>query len=461
MLTIKQKMGYGLGDLASNIVFQIAANFMLYYYTDVVGIAAGAAGTMMLAVRFLDAFTDPLMGAIADRTRTRWGVYRPYLIWMAIPYGILAVLTFSVPDTADNTKLMYAYVTYALLMIVYTAINIPYSALGGVLSEEPSDRASVQAWRFVGAMVGNFLILGVLLALVEFFGGGDEAKGFRYGVTVLAFLAVVCFALCFLSTKEKIEPPKQVVRTGIIQDALSLFRNDQFMIIAGIAVFLLILVGCRSAVGPHYVKYYLGMETIKIIWFELNATSFYLMSGAVASTIGALFTAYASKFPAKKKLFLITSLGVAVFHLALFFVPQDAFLISFIFFLIANFCQMVMTPLMFAMVADTVDYGALKTGKKIMGMTFSGHLLAIKAGFAIGAGVAGWVLGAYGFVANVEQSESGLMGIMMTFAMIPAVCGFAVVGFMMFYKLTEDKLSEIHEEMHKGEESYAQPGFKE
>ena len=449
MLTIKQKMGYGLGDLASNIVFQIAANFMLFYYTDVVGIAAGAAGTMMLAVRVLDAFTDPLMGAIADRTRTRWGVYRPYLIWMAIPYGILAILTFSVPDTTDKGKLLYAYATYSLLMIVYTAINIPYSALGGVLSEDSKDRSSVQAWRFVGAMAGNFLILGVLLTLVDFFGGDDQAKGFQYGVTVMAFLAVICFVMCFLATKEKIEPPKQVVKTGILQDALSLFRNDQFLIIAGIAVFLLILVGVRSAVGPHYVKYYLGQEDL---------TSFYLTSGAVASLIGALFTDFASKIAAKKKLFLASSLGVAVFHLALFFIPAESFYVSFGFFVLANFCQMVMTPLMFAMVADTVDYGALKTGKKIMGMTFSGHLLAIKAGFALGAGIAGWVLGAYGFEANVEQSESGITGIMMSFAMIPAICGFIVVGFMLFYKLTEEKLDEIHQQLH-GDVDVAQPGF--
>ena len=449
MLTIRQKMGYGLGDLASNIVFQIAANFMLFYYTDVVGIAAGAAGTMMLAVRILDAFTDPLMGAVADRTRTRWGVYRPYLIWMAIPYGILAILTFSVPETTDKGKLLYAYITYSLLMIAYTAINIPYSALGGVLSEDSRDRSSVQAWRFVGAMAGNFLILGVLLTLVDYFGGDDKAKGFQYGVTTMAFLAVICFVLCFLSTKEKIEPPKQVVKTGIVEDALSLFRNDQFLIIAGIAVFLLILVGVRSAVGPHYVKYYLGKEEL---------TSFYLTSGAVASLIGALFTDFASKIAAKKKLFLYSSLGVAIFHFALFFVPGEAFYVSFTFFVLANFCQMIMTPLMFAMVADTVDYGALKTGKKIMGMTFSGHLLAIKAGFALGAGIAGWVLGAYGFEANVEQSESGMMGIMMSFAMIPAICGAVVVVFVLFYKLTESKLDEIHEKLH-GAKDVAQPGF--
>ena len=459
MLTIRQKMGYGLGDLASNIVFQIAANFMLFYYTDVVGIAAGAAGTMMLAVRILDAFTDPVMGAIADRTRTRWGTYRPYLIWMAVPYGILAILAFSVPETSDKGKLLYAYVTYSLLMIVYTAINIPYSALGGVLSENSKDRSSVQAWRFVGAMTGNFIILLGLLALVDFFGGDNQAKGFQYGVTVMAFLAVICFVLCFMATKEAVEVPKNVVKTGIAEDAFSLFRNDQFLIIAAIAIFLLILVGCRSAVGPHYVKYYLGLESINVIWFKLNATSFYLMSGAFASLIGALFTDWASKIAAKKTLFLITSLGVAVFHLVLFFIPGEAFYLSFTFFLLANFCQMVMTPIMFAMVADTVDYGALKTGKKIMGMTFSGHLLAIKLGFALGAGVAGWVLGAYGFVANVDQSESGIMGIMMTFALIPALCGFVVVGFMLFYKLTEEKLDEIHVELHRDEAGVAQPGF--
>ena len=449
MLTIKQKMGYGLGDLASNIVFQIAANFMLFYYTDVVGLAAGAAGTMMLVVRFLDAFTDPVMGAVADRTRTRWGAYRPYLVWMAFPFGLLAVLAFSVPDISDNGKLIYAYITYSLLMLVYTAINIPYSALGGVLSEESKDRTDVQSFRFAGAMVGNLLIVGVLLTLVDYLGGDDQAKGFQYAVAIMAVLAIACFFLCFATTKERVAPPKKVVKSGILQDALSLFKNDQFLLIALIAVFLLVLVGIRSAVSPYYVKYVLQKEE----WI-----SFYLTTGAFAALFGALFTSYASKLAEKKKLFVMASIAVGVLHLVLFFVPGELFYVSLGVFILINFAQMVLTPLMFAMVADTVDYGALKTGQKIMGMTYSGHLLAIKIGFALGGAMSGWVLSGFGYQANVEQTAGGIMGIMTAFALVPVICCALIVVVSLFYKLTDKRLEEVHEELHKSSD-VAQPGF--
>jgi GPH family glycoside/pentoside/hexuronide:cation symporter len=209
-ISTREKISYGLGDTASNIVFQVVINFMLIFYTDVFGISAAAVGTLFLVVRVFDAVTDPLMGGLADRTQTRWGRYRPYLLWVAVPYGVLAVLAFTTPDLSDSGKLIYAYITYALLMTAYTAINIPYSALGGVMSAEPAQRASIQSWRFALAMVGGALVTASVWPMVDYFGDGDKAKGFQMAMVVLSTVAVICFIVCFKFTKERIKPENDV-----------------------------------------------------------------------------------------------------------------------------------------------------------------------------------------------------------------------------------------------------------
>ena len=438
-LSIKEKLGYGLGDTASNIVFQILANFMLIFYTDVFGISAAAAGTLMLVVRLFDGVTDPIMGGIADRTKTRFGTYRPYLLLMSIPYGVLAVVAFTTPDIAQDSKLIYAYITYALLMTCYTAINIPYSALGGVMTSDPKERASLQSFRFAMAMSGGVIVVWALPQLVDAFADFGQQAGYQYAMAVLATLAVVCFIVCFLLTKER-EEIKDTSKTNILQDFGNLFKNDQWLLMVIITVFVLTLIGLRSAIAPHYVKYYLGDESL---------TSSFLTAGMLASVIGALATHFLSQKFGKKPLFQFGLIIGVLSHAALYFVPASQVSLIFACFIIANFVHMIVTPLMFSMIADTVDYGHLKTGKKTMAMTFSGHLLAIKLGFAIGGAMAGWMLSAYNYVPNQQQTTEALTGILLGFAAIPAVLLTIAYVVMTKYNLTEGKLFQVQSELAK------------
>ncbi|NKF51409.1 MFS transporter [Shewanella sp. WXL01] len=438
MLTVREKVAYGLGDTASNIVFQVVVNFMVFFYTDVFGISAAAAGTLMLAVRMLDAVTDPVMGGLADRTRSRFGRYRPYLLYCSIPYAILAVLAFSTPDLSENTKLVYAYVTYAALMTVYTVINIPYAALGGVLSDDPKERASIQSYRFALAMTGGAIVTALTLPMVEYFGNGDEAYGFTMALGVLSAFAVVCFLVCFAFTKERTEQntSRSQVTASMWQDLASLRHNEQFLMLLGAAFFLLVLVSMRGAVAPYYVTYFLGREDL---------VSTFITSGMLASLAGALATMWLSQRVCKVKLFHWGTLGIIVFHALMYFVPADQLLLCFALMMIAQFSQMIVVPLMFSMVPDTADYGALNTGRRIMGMSYSAHLLAIKFGLAIGGATVGWLLSYFGYVANAEQTPHALHGIVLIFTLVSAVCGIGVYLSMRSYRLTEQNMLQLVE----------------
>ncbi|SHG87657.1 glycoside-pentoside-hexuronide (GPH):cation symporter [Ferrimonas marina] len=435
MLTIKEKVGYGLGDTGSNIVFQVVLSFMVYFYTDVYGLSAATVGTLMLAVRLFDAVTDPLMGGIADRTRTRFGRYRPYLLIISIPYGVLAVMTFTTPELGEQGKVVYAYVTYAALMTVYTAINIPYSALGGVITDDPQERASVQSYRFAMAMAGGALVSAATMPLVQMLGQGDAARGFQLALGFLATVAVLCFWGCFFLTRERVEPEQKP--SSVSGDLRSLLSNDQFLWVALITFAMLVLVAMRSAVAPYYVEYYLGRPEL--------ITAF-ITTGMASALAGALFTNLVVRKLCKLRLLRWANVGLILFHLALFFVPQDGLYLAFVLFGAANFCQMIIVPLMFSMVADTADYGAKKSGKKIMAMSYSAHLLVIKLGLAVGGALTGWLLGYYGYVANTAQSDHALTGILVIFALSSALCGVVIALVLPRYRLNREALARIHQD---------------
>lgn len=429
-LPVKEKFGYGLGDLASNIVFQVVINFMMYFYTDVFGIGAAAVGTLMLVVRLFDAITDPLMGGIADRTKTRWGRYRPYLVWIAIPYGILAVLTFTTPDLSDSGKLIYAYVTYALLMTAYTAINIPYSALGGVITTDIQERASVQSWRFMLAMAGGALVTASTLPLVDFFGQGDRQYGFQMAMAVLAVIAVLAFFGCFALTKEREDPTEKAERQSIFGDFLSVLKNDQWVLIAVITFVLLVAVAMRGAATPYYVEYYLLGDSKMI--------SIFMTSGMLAGIAGAMFANWLSTHACKVRAMKWAILGVIIFNVALLFVPTGQMMLALVLMTIANFCHMILIPYLFSAVPDTVDYGLSRWGKGAMAMSFSGHLLALKIGIAFGGAITGWILAGVGYQPNVEQTSTALNGILFNLAGSQVIAGILVLVCLAFYKLNRE-----------------------
>jgi len=451
-LSIKEKLGYGLGDTASNIVFQMVANFMLIFYTDVYGLSAAAAGTLLLAVRLFDGFTDPIMGGIADRTRSRWGSYRPYLLFLAVPYAVFAVLAFITPDFDSTGKLIYAYITYGLLMTCYTAINIPYGALGAVMATDPKERTSLQSYRFAMAMAALVVIVWAIPKLVDFFGNGDDQRGYPLAMVFMGTLAAICFLLCFKYTNEKTvlklsnEPngseksTKTGVSKSVFADFLTLFKNDQWVIVAVISLITLILIGIRASVAPHYIKYYIGDESL---------LSSFLTLSAIGSVLGAISTNFLTRFVEKKILFQIALVVVVITHSLFYFMDGNQIAAIFIIYFIANFAHMIITPIMFSMVADTVDYGTKKLGKKLTAITFSGHLLAIKFGLAIGGALAGWILAFTSYEANVTQSAESLSGILFAFAGVPVICTLLCIVVIWKYKLTEPEVRKIQISLEK------------
>jgi len=241
VLSVKEKIGYGMGDAASHIIFDNVMLYMMFFYTDIFGIPAGFVGTMFLLARALDAISDPCMGLLADRTRSRWGKFRPWIIFGAIPFGIVCVLAYTTPDLSHNGKLIYAAVTYTLLTLLYTVVNIPYCALGGVITNDPTQRISLQSWRFVLATAGGMLSTVLMMPLVNLIGGDNKALGFQGGIAVLSVVAFLMLAFCFFTTKERIQVPPST--TSMREDLRDIWRNDQWRIV-GVLTILNILAVC-------------------------------------------------------------------------------------------------------------------------------------------------------------------------------------------------------------------------
>ena len=381
-----EKIGYGLGDTASNVVFQMVMMYMAFFYTDIFGISAAAMGTLFLVVRVIDAVTDPLMGAIADRTTTRWGKFRPYLLWLALPYGIIAVIAFITPDFSPSGKLIYAYITYALLMIIYTAINIPYAALGGVITADSQERVSLNSYRFFLATAAGVLVAAATLPLVDWLGEGDQQKGFLLAMAVLSVLAVIMFIACFALTEERVVEAKTKATT-FWKDLRVLLTNDQFVIVAVLNFVLLIPLVIRGASAIYYITWYVGDEGL---------IPAFLTTGMLASMVGAAFASPLTKRLSKVKSYMLIQLVVTVASVAMFFLSSSAVVLIFAFFIVVQFFAQMGSPILWGMMADTVDYGELKTGRRITGLVFSGALFSLKLGMALGGALLGWLLAFYG-----------------------------------------------------------------
>lgn len=437
-ISIKEKVGYGLGDTACNIVFQIVINFLLIFYTDVFGIGAAAAGTLLLVVRLFDGITDPIMGGIADRTDTKHGKYRPYLLWMALPYAVLGVLAFNTPDAGVTLKLVYAYVTYTLLMTIYTAINIPYSALGGVMSKDSSERASIQSYRFALAMLGGALTVYLLPKLVSYFGNGDESVGYPLAMMVFGIAAIICFALSFLYTKERVvesnTDSQPMKLTSIFKDGADLRKNSQWVIIAAITFFLLTAVAMRGSVTGYYIEYFFD---------EKERFGQFLSLGMLSGVAGALSANFLRKLFCKVAIFKWAIIATIFLHLGFLPLSKDDYSIALFLSMAANFAHMLVTAILFSMVPDTVEYGksALKTVGNRMAMSFAGHLLALKFGIALGGAAAGWSLAYVGYVANAQQTESTLNGIVWIYSGGPIFFGIIIVLLLRSYFLTNSEMT--------------------
>jgi len=432
-LTVKEKIGYGLGDTASNFYWQMFMSFILFFYTDVFGISAAVAGTMLLVTRIWDTGIDPIMGVIADRTNTKWGKFRPYLMWMALPIGIIGVLTFTTPDLSVNGKIIYAYITSTLMMAAYTAINTPYSALMGVLTPNSLERTSVSSYRFVLAFVAIFVVQGTTLPLVQFFGHGNQAIGFQWTMVVFSATAVILFLITFFNTQERVHPPKDQ-KTSVKSDLRDLLHNKPWMVLFFIGIFALSYNSIRSGSIIYYFKYYIGNEIL---------TSAFMVSGTLAAIAGVMITKHLSKLLGKRTLYMVLWLVVSLLTISFYFIPKENIVLIFASHILISFILGPTAPLIWAMYADTADYSEWISGRRATGLVFSAATFAQKLGWAIGGAFTGWLLAYFGFIANVVQTQGAQDGIRLMMSIIPALAGLLAAGAVWFYVLDEQMMEKI------------------
>lgn len=436
MVSSREKIAYGLGDTASNFIFQTVMLFLTFYYTDIVGLSPAAVGSMFLIVRIFDAVTDPMMGALADRTRTRWGSYRPYLLWLALPFAICSVIAFTSPPLPDTGKFAYAFGTYALLMLMYTAINIPYSALGGVMSADANERVSIQSYRFVFAMGGGLIVTLCMLPLVEYFGQGDDAAGYQGAMILMSVIGMVLFLLCFLGTRERVKPSNEVA-VPYTQQLKALWQNDQCRVLCVVAVVLLTGMVLRNTLAIYYVKYVLQRP---------DDVTLFVTAGMIGSIIGCALANPAARRFCKIKLYTFLQIASAVICLLNYFVPADAWLLAVSLHFLWGLLLQMATPLLWAKIADVVDYGEHKTGVRMTGVTYSTVVFFIKVGLALGGAMAGWLLAFYGYEANVINERISA-GIVMSFCILPAIASLGVAIIMRWYTLDNSKIDAIQQQL--------------
>jgi GPH family glycoside/pentoside/hexuronide:cation symporter len=391
------------------------------------------------------------MGMIADRTNTRWGKFRPYLLWVAVPFGIIGVLTFTTPDLSLTGKIIYAYITYTLMMMAYTAINVPYSALMGVITPNSMERTEVSSFRFVAAFVGGFIVQASVMALVKAFGGDNEALGWQWAMGVLSVLAIILFVITFVTTRERVYPP-QGQKNPLKQDLVDLFTNRPWLLIAAATVFQLIYIVIRNGAIMYYFKYFVQNQQLVLLGMTINLSfekfaSSFMLIGSVATIIGAILAKWFTKLFDKKNTFtgFISSSAVLC---ALFFLvrPQDVMLI-YIFQIVISFLLGPVAVLQWAMYTDTADFGEWKNGRRSTGLVMSASLFALKLGLTLGGAIIGWLLAYYGFVANQAQSDATLQGIRMLMSIYPAIAGVAAGVIMFFYPLTNKMMVKIEEDL--------------
>ena len=445
-LSIKEKLGFSAGEYSSSIVWQALMFFLPAFYSDTFGLELSDIATMFLIVRFFDAFNDPIMGIIADRTNTRWGKFRPYLLWFAVPYGVIAMLMFNTPDFDYSGKLAYAYITYSLMMVVYTVIMIPYNSWVGVISPNSAERTSVSSYKFVFAYLAGLSVQSLILPMVAHFGKvtnelgevvQSDVVGYKYTMIILGSVSIFFFLVTFFTAKERVQPEAKA-ESNIKQDFKDLTKNKDWIMIFITSMLLLIYVIIRSGDIMYYFEYYIGDKEL--------ATSF-MVVGTVATLLGVLPTKWLSSKIGKKKLFIISLVIISLSQIGFYFTGPEDIVMIFALQIIFSLASGPTMPLMWSMLADTADFSEWKTHRRATGLIFSATNMSIKSGVAIGGAAIMWMLAFYGYEANEVQSEDSIFGIKMLMSWIPAIIAVICIIPLLFYKLDEDKLAVIEADL--------------
>ncbi len=424
-LSIREKIGYGVGDTASHFVWDMVGFWILIFYTDTFGISAAVAGTIMLVARAWDMINDPIMGIIADRTKTRWGKFRPYILWMALPYSILAVLTFSTPDFGETGKIVYATLTYFLLMTVYTAINLPYSSLGAVMTSDSYERAGLNSYRFVFAFIGQLIVTGTALTLATYFGKGDQAKGYQITLILFAVISFILFMITFSSTKERVHPPK-AQKESVKEDFRNLWKNRPWVILFFVGIVSFVMFAMQNLSVAYYFKYYIGNE---------SGVQLFNVIGTIALIVVIPFSKPLAKRFGKRNVFLASSILSGIFFMLLYLPGVGDIKLIYLFNILAKMAYAPAVPLIWTMLADTADYSEWKTGRRSTGLVFSAATFAQKAGWGIGGALAGWLLAIFKFVPNVEQTASAIVGMKLMISVFPGILYMSCAILLFFYSI--------------------------
>jgi Na+/melibiose symporter-like transporter len=488
-LSIGEKIGYSLGDAAANFVFMTLILYQLNFYTDTFGIAAGIAGTLLLVGRLWDAFVDPVIGMAADRTNTRWGKFRPWVLWTAVPWGVIMVLAYTTPDWDTFSKVVYACVTNILLMTIYSANNTPYSALTGVMTADGTERTSLSSYRFVAAMIAQLIVGGFTLPLVAKLGAGDNAKGWQLTMGLWAIVCVVCFLITFLTTRERIQPDPQqqlsakrdfrdLVRSGpwIAMFLLTLAHFAALAMRGGTMFYyfsyvvdedrlhdFLVGIGVPQAAGEatgsgigHYLLETFGLvlgaerSNVASVGFSL-----FTMFSQFVTVIGVCTSAYLAARFGKRAVALAGFVTTTIFMIMFYWMPTDRIgaIFGLEFFRALSYAPTI--PLLWAMFADVVDYAEWKTGRRVTGMIYATIIFALKLGLSLGGAVAGWLLAGYGYQPNVEQTPLAIQGITLCISLYPAIFFGICIACLVGYKITRHMNIQIQDELAERRTKFA------
>lgn len=445
-LTFGEKFGYSLGDLAANFIFQAMLALQLDFYTHTFGITAAQAGTLFLVVGLSVAFLNPVMGMIADRTNTRWGKFRPWLLWSAIPFGIIGVLTFTTPDLSPASKIIYAWTTYILLRVIYTVNNVPYASITAVMTLDPDERTSIASYRQIAANSAGFIIASLAIPMVKFFGQGNDARGYQLTMGLLSALSVIFFVIAFFCTKERINPDPQQ-QSSLGQDLADLFKNRPWILLFLTTLFYFTAIVIRGNVMLPYFRFVAG-NVVLFSWFS--------GFGLAALLIGVACSTSVSLRLGKRPLFVASMVLTGIFNMMLLVVSPHATYLIIGLEVIRQFSYGLSGPIIWAMMGDVADYGEWKTGRRASGTVTSAVVFALWAGLALGGAIAGWLFSFYGFISTAPvQSTQAQSGILFTASIYAGLAFFASAFCMFLYPISRQMNRQIADELIERRNKYS------
>jgi GPH family glycoside/pentoside/hexuronide:cation symporter len=442
-----EKLGYGVGDLASGLMLNFFGFYLLYFFVDLGGLAPAAIGLMFLITKLIDAFTDPMMGMVADRTRTRWGRYRPYILFGSIPLGLSMILIFSAPEDLGGTALLiWAYATYSLCMLAFTVANVPYGGLLGVISPSSEERSRVTAFRMFFSASGGILVGALGTTLVRELGGGDERLGLLLTVSCIAAVSVFCLLTTFATTKERIPPAQQ--NGSITGDLGVLLRTGPWIAVVIAAILGVTSIAARAATAPFFFKYVAGDDGSPVFLF-FDRPALFLTALALGQISGVILGNFVMRWVEKSHLLIAAGFSMAGFIMAFYALPLDAAWPQTVMQLAIGIGFGLLMVLSYSMFTDIAEFIDWKTRRQMTALVIAASVFGVKAGIGVGSFIPGVTLEWTGFTAEGELSETALMGIQIAFAFIPAGILIPAAGALFFYGINRKLLAEAESDLSR------------